>query len=371
MPDPLKTRPSHDSTDPHRGGSLSLSLCLTVFVFACATLLAVAPVHAQADKEKVRISIFSWPGYGFWFLAKEKNLAPDLDLDIRIIEDPYESFALMKAGRLDATSSTIEYGPLAAESGHPAGIVTFANLSYGTDRIIVRPEVDQPADLKGEQVAVLEGGLSQIYMGIWLEQNGMKFDAVKYVNLIMDDAAAAMIGGNVAAGEFWEPFGSQVLKIVGDARVVAQSKEPFWLKTALLADTCYFHEDFIAERPEVAAKTLKALYDAIDYWSKNTEEANRIIAENLQFPVADVEAVIGTNGRFKEGGLYVYDLDQAARFMGVMDGEPPHGQSNGQIVDHFKLTNEWWKKFGLVEKTHDPSAGIDTSVIRKVVEMSE
>ena len=30
---------------------------------------------ASAAVEKVRISGFTWPGYGFWFIAKEKKLA--------------------------------------------------------------------------------------------------------------------------------------------------------------------------------------------------------------------------------------------------------------------------------------------------------
>jgi ABC-type nitrate/sulfonate/bicarbonate transport system substrate-binding protein len=36
-------------------------------------------------------------------------------------------------------------------------------------------------------------------MGIWLEENGVKFDEVKYTNVIMDDAVAAMVSGKVAA----------------------------------------------------------------------------------------------------------------------------------------------------------------------------
>ena len=352
-----------------RRRSASLACCLILFAVACGVLLAVAPTARAA--ERVNLSIFSWPGYGFWFVAREKNLAPDLNLNIQIIEDPYQSFGLMKAGQLDAMSSTIEYGPIAAETGHPARIVTFANLSYGTDRIITRPEVTSMRDLVGREVAVLEGGLSQIYMGIFLEQNGLEFDDVQYVNLIMDDAAAAMIGGQVVAGEFWEPFGSQVLRTVGGAEVVATSLDPYWLKTALLADSVYFHADFIAEEPETAAKLLKAYYDAIAYWSNHTDEANRIIAEALQFPLEDVEATIGTNGRYAEGGLYVYALPDAARFMGVIAGDPPHGQTHGQIDDHFALTNKWWNKFGVVDGDYEPRQAIDKSVIARVVEMSE
>lgn len=133
--------------------------------------------------------------YGFWFIAKEKNLAPDLDLNISIIEDPYESFSLMSAGTLDVTSSTVEYGPIAADSDVPVKLVTYTNPSYGTDKIILAPGITSAEQLKGKSLAVLEGGLTQIFMGIWLEQNGVSINDVKFVNLIMDDAVGAMVGG--------------------------------------------------------------------------------------------------------------------------------------------------------------------------------
>ena len=79
---------------------------LTRLLLTC-TLAFYATFAVATDK--VNISLFSWPGYGFWFIAKEKNLAPDLDMNITIIEDPYESFSLMSAGTLDVTSSTVEY----------------------------------------------------------------------------------------------------------------------------------------------------------------------------------------------------------------------------------------------------------------------
>ena len=69
----------------------------------CALLLVLVSGQALAA-ETVRLSLFSWPGYGFWFIAQEKNLAPDLAFEIAIIEDPYESFALMSADALDITS---------------------------------------------------------------------------------------------------------------------------------------------------------------------------------------------------------------------------------------------------------------------------
>lgn len=310
----------------------------------------------EADTETVSVSLFSWPGYGFWFIAKEKNLVPEIALDIQIIEDPYESFGQMAAGKLDVTSSTVEYGPIAAEEGVPVKLVAFTNPSYGTDKIILAPGIGSAQDLVGREVAVLEGGLTQIYMGIWLEENGVAFDQVKYTNLIMDDAVAAMVSGKVAAGEFWEPFGSNVLKALPEAKVAATSKDPYFKKTALLADGMYMSGGFL-ENPDSAALAVKAYFEAVKFWKENPAEGNRIIAEGLQFPIEDVELVIGKDGSSTDGGIYPFNWEESCRFMGLTEGTPPFGE-NGQIAEHWKLTNEWWMKFGVVKSVHPMESGV-------------
>lgn len=333
-----------------------LLICTMAFGATCASAA-----------EKVNISLFSWPGYGFWFIAKEKNLVPDLDLNISIIEDPYESFSLMTAGTLDVTSSTVEYGPIAADKGVPVKLVTYTNPSYGTDKIILAPGITSAAQLKGKSLAVLEGGLTQIFMGIWLEQNGVAIDDVKFVNLIMDDAVGAMVGGTVAAGEFWEPFGSHVLEAMPKATVAAISSDTGWIETALLGDGMYMATPFMEKRPEVAAKVMKAYFDAVAYWKAHPAEANKIIAEGLKFDVADVEKVLGMTGEIYKGGIVVFDREQAGRFMGLLPGDPPLGMHNDQIQAHWKTTTDWWLKFGQVKSAHPLEAGVDLAPLRTML----
>jgi NitT/TauT family transport system substrate-binding protein len=321
--------------------------------------------------EKVNVSLFSWPGYAFWYIAKEKNLVPDLDLQISIIEDPYESFALMSAGQLDVTSSTVEYGPIAVDKNVPVRLVTYTNPSYGTDKIILAPSISSPSELKGKKVAVLEGGLTQIFMGIWLEENGVGIDEVEFVNVIMDEAAGAMLGGTVSAAEFWEPFGSQVLNNMPGSRVMATSSEEKWISTALLGDGMYMSQTFLEERPEAAAMAMDAYFKAVDWWKANPEEGNRIIADAIQFSVDDVEMVIGADGEILKGGIMVFDREQAGRFMGVVDGELPLGMKNGQIVEHWNTTNSWWKKFGQVDAMHDWTAGVNLEPLRAVLQAEQ
>jgi NitT/TauT family transport system substrate-binding protein len=78
----------------------------------------------------------------------------------------------MTAGQLDVASSTSEYGPIAADAGNGIKLVAYTNPSTGTDKIILSPKAETAADLKGESVAVLEGGLTQIFMAMWLEKMG-------------------------------------------------------------------------------------------------------------------------------------------------------------------------------------------------------
>lgn len=325
-----------------------------------------AEAKPAAEPATVKVSLFSWPGYGFWFIAKEKNLVPEIALDIQIIEDPYESFGLMAAGQLDVTSSTVEYGPIAAEEGVPVQMVAYTNPSYGTDKIILAPGIESAQDLIGKEVAVLEGGLTQIYMGIWLEENGVAFDQVKYTNLIMDDAVAAMVSGKVAAGEFWEPFGSNVLKALPEATVAATSKDPYFKETALLADGMYMSKAFM-EKGDLAALTVKAYFEAVKFWEENPAEGNAIIAKGLQFPVADVELVIGADGSSEDGGIYPFNFVDAAQFLGLMEGTPPFGE-NGHIATHWKLTNDWWIKFGMVKGSHPMESGIGLGPMKTLIE---
>ncbi len=340
--------------------------CLRKGAFALSALLALGALTAGTvgAKETVRLAHFSWPGYGFLYIAQEKGFAPNIEIEFSIIEDPVQSFGLLASGQLDVVTSTIEFGPVAAAEDMPVKLLGLTNLGYGSDRIIVHPDIKTPEDLRGKKVAVLEGALSQIYMAIWLEQQGIAWDEVEMVNLIAGDATASMISGQIAAAELWDPYGAQVLAELPGARELSNSREEYWLKEALIADAIFATDEMIQNRREVLLELMEARYRAVEWWRKNSAEGNQIIAEAMQFSVADVESILGGVNNPEDGTLYMYSLEESARFCGVADGDPPFGQRNGQIYDHWKLTNDWWIKFGLMTGDADPAKGIDCSILK-------
>jgi NitT/TauT family transport system substrate-binding protein len=329
------------------------------------TLGAITATDGSA-KESVNVAYFSWPGYAYWFLVEERNLAPDLDLNIQIIEDPSESFNLMTAGQLDVISSTMEYAPIAAEAGHPIKFVMFQDTCYGSDNIILAPGVENAQDVKGKKFIAMEGSLSQIYAGWWLEQHGISIKDVQWVNIIMDDAAAAMIAGEAAAGEFWEPYGSTVLKGLEGSHVASNCREEFWLKTALLSDGIFMNADFIEKRRDVAVKVIRAYWDAYYYWRRNPIESAQIMADGLKFSVADVEKVIGPGAEREKSLLWMYDFTESAQFCGVVPGAPPFGQTNGQLFEVMRQVNDWWLKFGYMKEAVPPERYVDCSLMEEL-----
>ena len=249
-------------------GKLRGSVNILVNAIAAIAVISLCCATDVYAKDKVNVAFFSWPGYAYWFLVKEKNLAPDLDINITIIEDPSESFGLMAAGKLDVISSTMEYAPIAVEAKLPIKFVMFQDTCHGSDSIILAPNIKDAKDVKGKKFIAMQGGLSQIFAGWWLEKNGLGVNDVQWVNLIMDDAAAGMIAGDAAAGEFWEPYGSTVLKGLKGSHNATNCREDDWKKTALLSDGIFMNSNFIAKHRDVAQKVLKAYWAAYDFWRK-------------------------------------------------------------------------------------------------------
>ena len=337
--------------------------------------LSFSAIPAANAAETIRVGHFSWPGYGFLYVNQHHNLSPDLNFEFTVIEDPVQLFALLGTNKLDVVFSTIEFGPILAAEDMGSKLVALSNLGYGSDDIIVHQDIKSAADLKGKQVAVLEGGLSHIMMGIWLEQNGVKWDEVEMVNLIAGDAAAAMMSGQVAAAELWAPFNTEVLENLPGSRSVANSLETQWLESGLIADAIFMSNDMLDNRRDLAVKTLQAIFKGVEHWRANSEVDNQVISDAVGFPMADVEAIIG-NGKLttevakndiKDGTLYMYTLEDTARFCGVAPGSPPFGQKNGQMVDHWNLTQKWWVNFGFMTDVADPAKGLDCALVKEAL----
>ena len=252
------------------------------------------------------------------------------------------------------------------DAGLNVANVADLNPSYGVDHVILAAGMTA-ADLKGKKVAAPQAYIGQLLMGLWLDRQGIGPKDVEWVNLNADEAVGPMLSGDLSAAYMYEPWISKVLEAAPGAASVVNTTDPEMLKTGIFMDSMFMNKTFIAERRPAALAVLKAEWDARGYWHDNVDETNQLMADYLQWPVADLASVIGTNGKSLEGGIYMFDFDEAARTCGVLEGEPPFGLANGSMAASIALTNEWWIKLGLMTNKIDPAAGMDCSLMGDLV----
>ena len=332
---------------------------------ALATAVLGAGAASAAETINVGMCV-SWPGYAMLEVAKQKNLLPGYELNITNFEDPLGGHAALAAGQIDVYGCTADYVPVAVDAGLNEVNVAYLNPSYGVDHVILAAGVE-PEMLKGKKVAAPQAYIGQLLMGLWLDRQGIAPDDVTWVNLNADEAVGPMLSGDLSAAYMYEPWISKVLEAAPGAKSVVNTTDPDMLKTGIFMDSLYMNKDFIASRRDAALAVLKAEWEARGYWHDNVAETNALMADYLQWPVDDINAVIGTDGKSLDGGIYMFDFDESARTCGVLEGEPPFGLPNGSMAGSVALTNEWWVKLGLMKNTIDPAQGIDCSLMGDLV----
>jgi len=329
--------------------------------------LAVSLATGAQAAEKVNVGIcVSWPGYAMLKVAEEKGLSPDIEYEFTFFNDPIGGHLATAAGQIDVYMCTGDYTPLIAERGTDVVNVAFTNPSYGVDHIIFSPGVTAE-NIRGQKVAAPQAYIGHLLMGLMLDTIGVAPDEVEWVNLNSDEAVGPMMSGDLAAAYLYEPWISKVLAAREGAYSAIHTGDPAMLKTGIFMDVIYMNKNFIEERRQTALDVLKARWDSVQYWHDHTEEVNALLADFLQWPVEDVGYVIGTNGKYFDGGIYMYDFDEAARVCGALDGDPPFGLPNGSLVDVATFVNEWWIKLGLMDKMVDSSTAVDCSLVADLV----
>ena len=183
----------------------------TLLSLATGAVAAVA-MAVTANAGTMRLGMTTWVGYGPMFLARDKGFFKEngLDVDLRIIEDASIYMAAVASGELDGNASTLDEIMKYRSPEFCFKAVAALDDSHGGDGVLVRDGVNSLKDLKGQQVGMNEGSVSQFWFNILLTREGMTEKDVQITNMTADDAAAAFIAGQIPAAVTWEPHLSLV-----------------------------------------------------------------------------------------------------------------------------------------------------------------
>ncbi len=303
----------------------------SVRLWAAAAALALGMTQiAPAQAGTLSIGMTTWVGYGPLFLARDLGYYKDmgLDVDLQIIEEGSLYMAAMAGGKISGTADTLDDLMKYRSPDFCFNYVLGLDESHGGDGVVVTSDIKSIADLKGKEVAMNEGSVSEFFFAILLKRAGMSLKDVTVSNMTADDAASAFIAGRVPAAVTWEPNLTTV-RTQNKGKVLIDSSTVPGAIVDVLALRC----DVIKSRPDDVKALVKGYYKAIDYMKKNPEKAYAIMAKAvggyLQKPEDFAAAA---------KGVQYFDRDRNLAFWGTAE--------KGQAKDLIAYSNDIWGGLG-------------------------
>jgi NitT/TauT family transport system substrate-binding protein len=339
----------------------------------------VTPFQAAAA-EKINVAFNSFSPYGAWYIVKEKNLAKDIELDIKVIDGIPEKNAAISSGQLTCMNNTVDTIMLARAGGVPIKLVAFSNMSYGLDKIVVSKDIKTVRDFKGKKFAADYGFLNHMWMLLTLRREGMGLKDAKLVQMTAQDGAAAFASGGVDIDVNFDPFAATSLKRQGSYVFKSSLNDRTW-ERGLIGDAIACNEKWLSEKPAVAKEAFRAYFEATHWWNENPEAGNEIVAKGFGWTVPEV--------KLAQNGAIQLNLSQNLGAFGLPGGKPlceslpaeapvpPKSIGWGLLFDGrdcvagyaaptWDLFNELYREAGVVRKKVKSSDGIDTSIVGKL-----
>jgi NitT/TauT family transport system substrate-binding protein len=358
-------------------------LVYSVFALSAIGMTGLGTLSPAAAAEKVSVAIISFSPYGTWYIVKERNLAKDIDLDIKIIEGIPEKNAAISSGQLQCMNNTADTIMLARAGGVPIKLVAFSNMSYGLDKMVATKDIKSVKDFKGKKYGADYGFLNHMWMLLTLRREGMDFKDAQLVPMLPQDSAAAFVSGGVDIDVNFDPFAATSLTRK-ESHVLKSSLTDRTWERGLIGDTIACNEKWLAEKPEVAKELLRAWFEATNWWKENPEAGNDIIAKGLGWPVSDV--------KLNQNGSVQLNLSQNLGAFGLPGGKPlcdslPEGApaapkesvgwgslfggpdcAAGYAGPTWDLFNQIYVEAGVAHNKVKSSDGIDSSIVGKLAE---
>jgi NitT/TauT family transport system substrate-binding protein len=319
-----------------------------VAAIAAAWMGLAAGTAAQADT--VTIAHSTWVGYGPLYIAQEKGFFKKngVDVDLVVMEDPKERFPTLMADRIQMIASTVDTALLYMKQPDYYKYVLAVDDSDGGDGIVCNTDITSIADLKGKQVAVSEGSVSEFYLNVLLNKAGMKESDLNIVNMTAADAGGAFVSNRVDAAVTWEPWLTKGKNRENGHLLVDSSTSP-----GLITDVLTVRTSWLKDHQKEVAAIVKSWNEAVAYWKANPEDGLAIMSKGVGGWLKDPAA-------FKDtlAGVKIYDEADNKAFFGTPD-------KPGPIYQTVKYAIDIWSSKGKMQVQAKPEDLIDYSFVNK------
>ena len=238
-----------------------------------ALVLMIGSTRKAAAADRVRIG-YTAPGpqHGLLWLGDTAGLFKKNNLDVEIIYMPCNiSAPSLMSGEIQFGQMTgALMSPVRLQGGDPVMLVSVQELL--DDRLVVRPNIKGPEDLKGKRIAISRfGAASHMRVLNMLPRFGLSEKDVTFLQIGDTPARIiAMIGNSVDASSFSPP--DHLAAVQAGMKILLNMAELniFYQGTGLVTT-----QRFIAKNRDIARRMVKSYVEAIHIVRTNPEITKR------------------------------------------------------------------------------------------------
>ena len=284
-----------------------MKLRLVLIILLGALLGLTTGSATAADKPQTfRVGYNNWVGFLALFVAEGNGYfkAEGLDVKMKSFSAPGDGLKALLTGDLDLHLTTLDATVLAADKAPgQLKVVTFIDTSAGADAIVAKPEIKNPAGLKGRTVGATVGKCNHLLLLKALEKAGLKESDVKLTSMSPDDAGAAFAAGKLDAAVTWEPWITKIAS-AKQGKVIFSSKD-----TPNILVDCATISTATAEKKSAQTKAfLRALSKANALVIKEPEAAAKFGEKAFEMKAAEIAELLPK--------LKLYDAAGSAKMLG-------------------------------------------------------
>ena len=221
---------------------MTRSVRKTAAVAALALFTSLMPVTALA-KDSFSICWSIYVGWMPWDYGAQQKIVDkwadkyDIDIDVVQINDYVESINQYTAGAYDGCAMTnMDALTIPAAGGVDSTALIVGDFSNGNDGVVLKG-ADTLADIKGQDVNLVELSVSHYMLARGLESVGLSEKDLTVVNTSDADLVSAYTSDGVTAVATWNPLLSEITRMPNSHKVFDSSKIPGEIIDLMIVNT--------------------------------------------------------------------------------------------------------------------------------------
>jgi len=250
-------------------------------------MLALTGCQDLDRPDGFRLAVNSWPGYGYFAVARERGLlgkpgTPELEIvETASLSDSVRAF---KRGQVDMLGGTLaELAAINQSGNRAASAVLVLNRSVGADMIVASDDITRLDQLAGKRLALEPVSANVLVLATALAESGLQLDQLELLPLPQGEMPAAMTKGRVDAAITYPPISIELEALAGFSRLFDTGQA-----LDAVIDLLIVADDVINQHPQELASIIRAHNEALRWGKNNPAEVNKLLSKHTGLSVEEL-----------------------------------------------------------------------------------